>query len=311
MYTVLGIFDDSQCAEDCINELESKGFNPKDISIIMRNKAEGQELAQSTGANVAGSAATGIATGAVIGGIAGLVGAFILPGIGAFLIGGPIATALGLTGAAATTVSGAATGAVAGGILGALMGFGLPEHEAKEYEQSINAGGILVAVPAMDDKYDEVRRIFTSYDATNVRSLAMPQDRMQQRNATMISDREEAYEEKPSYAESTQSYATVGAKGGQTASDETAADVANEETQTRQRGPRTTSDPNAGLVMRLPGSTAEIAASQAASAPFSSWRKIPVSGTATGTVRLTLRGNARMPAWDPYLAKECRLGRFL
>lgn len=175
--TVFGIFADREHAESAINELESKGFNTKDISIIMRDQNEAKEIHHNTGANVAGGAASGATTGAVVGGIAGLlvgIGAITIPGIGGILIGGPIATALGLTGAAASTTTGALTGALAGGLLGALVSLGVPENEAREYETSVREGGILVAVAASGTMVQEASSILEQHNASQVRSIAMP-----------------------------------------------------------------------------------------------------------------------------------------
>ncbi len=173
---VFGIFSTRENAEEAITELESVGFNPKDISIVMQNKEEAKVLHENTGVSVAGSAATGATTGAAIGGIAGLlvgIGAIAIPGIGALLIGGPIAAALGLSGAAAATVSGAATGALAGGLIGALMGLGVPEEDAKVYEESVKSGAILVAVPAQSNEHREASAILREHNAQQVKSVDM------------------------------------------------------------------------------------------------------------------------------------------
>jgi len=171
-YTVFGIFTDKQDARDAIAHLQEDGYSPKDISLLMKDTNQVQEITQSTGTHVAGSATSGIAAGAVLGGLAGLligVGALAIPGIGAFLVVGPLAAAMGLTGAAATTVSGAATGAVAGGLLGALVGLGVPERQARVYEDRLNEGGILVAVyTETDAAADEVRDIMDEYNASNI-----------------------------------------------------------------------------------------------------------------------------------------------
>lgn len=174
--TIIGIFDARHDVEEAINELRGQGFNPKDISIVMRDKSQAQEIGTDTGADVTGGAASGATTGAIIGGLAGLLASFVIPGLGAFFIGGPIAAALGLTGAAASTVSGATTGAVAGGLLGALMGFGLNETEAKHYESRVEEGAILVAVPALEDETDIVKEIFDEYDATDIKTIANAED---------------------------------------------------------------------------------------------------------------------------------------
>ncbi len=171
-HTVLGVFSNRGDAEKAIKHFEEDGYNPKDISIVMKDKGEQKTLETNTGANVAGGAISGATTGAVIGGIAGLLAGTVLPGLAGFLIGGPIGAAIGLTGAAATTVSGAATGAVAGGLIGALMGLGVPEEKAKVYEERVSEGGILVAVPTSNDRVDEVTEIMKEHDATDVESVS-------------------------------------------------------------------------------------------------------------------------------------------
>ena len=170
---VLGVFDNRTQAEKAINDLGNSGFNSKDISIVMKDTVEGQHMADSTGANMAEGAVSGAATGGVIGGIAGLlmgIGAITIPGLGPLLIGGPIAAALGLTGAAATTVTGAATGAVAGGLLGALMGLGLPKEKAEVYQQRIEQGAILLAVPTTGNE-SNAKNILETSGASDVTTL--------------------------------------------------------------------------------------------------------------------------------------------
>lgn len=172
MSVVLGVFSNEANAENAIVKLEDRGYNPKDMSILMKDKEGARRISDDTGADVAEGAVKGAGTGALLGGVAGFLAGTALPGLGGFLIGGPIGAALGLTGAAATTVSGAATGAVAGGLIGALMGtFGLSEDEARDYEARINEGGILVAVPAKEGDDREVRAIMTNFDADGVRII--------------------------------------------------------------------------------------------------------------------------------------------
>lgn len=177
--TILGIFNDRSDAEDAINRLRDDGFNPKDISIVMKDNREAQDMGNDTGTNVAGGAVTGAATGAAVGGIAGLLAGTVMPGLAGFLIGGPIGAALGLTGAAATTVSGAATGAVAGGLIGALMGFGLTNDEAKHYESRINEGAILLAVPAALGEEQRVTDIFNQCNASDLQTVRADREQIQ------------------------------------------------------------------------------------------------------------------------------------
>jgi hypothetical protein len=171
----LGLFDDRMEAEAAITELSESGYNAQDISIIMRDAGEAQTMANDTGASVTQGAVSGATSGAMLGGLAGLligVGAIAIPGIGGLLIGGPIAAALGLSGAAATTVSGAVTGGVAGGLLGALMGLGVPESDAKVYEERIREGAILLAVPTRNEGDTEARGILETHGAEQTRFIA-------------------------------------------------------------------------------------------------------------------------------------------
>jgi hypothetical protein len=172
---VLGVFTDRPAAEAAISDLENQGFNAKDISIIMKDSTEARDMAASTGSNVASGAVSGATTGGVIGAIAGLligIGAIAIPGVGALLIGGPIAAALGLTGAAATTATGALTGALAGGLVGALVGLGVPEEDARVYEDRVKEGAILLAVPTTaQGSASEAQSILEQHGASQVRTV--------------------------------------------------------------------------------------------------------------------------------------------
>lgn len=174
---ILGLFAEAANAEDAIGELEDAGYNPKDMSLLMKDTPERAQIVNNTGVTspVADGAVSGATTGAVVGGIAGLlvgIGAITIPGLGALFIAGPLATALGLTGAAATTVSGALTGALAGGLVGALVSLGVPQEDAVVYEQQINQGAILLAVPLDEGQESEVRGLLEESGAEQVRAIA-------------------------------------------------------------------------------------------------------------------------------------------
>ncbi len=192
---VLSIFTDSQNATTAINELESRGYNPKDISIITKDRADAEYIHGETGSHIAEGAIGGVTTGGVLGALAGLligVGAIAVPGIGGILIGGPLAAALGLSGAAATTVSGAATGALAGGLIGALVGLGVPEEDARIYESRIKEGGILVAVPVRHGFEDEAINILEKSGASDIKPL-VHEDLAEARRDTYEDTRPAAY----------------------------------------------------------------------------------------------------------------------
>ncbi|WP_068470332.1 hypothetical protein [Candidatus Protochlamydia phocaeensis] len=88
--------------------------------------------------------ATGATAGGIIGGTLGLlagIGALAIPGMGPFIAAGPLMAAL----------SGLGAGGTIGGIIGALVGAGIPEYEAKRYENRLKEGGILLAIRANTD----------------------------------------------------------------------------------------------------------------------------------------------------------------
>lgn len=177
---VFGVFAQRENAEAAINELETDGFDPKNISIVMQSHEDAKTIENNTGANVAGGAVGGATTGAVVGGLTGLligIGAIAIPGLGALLIGGPLAAALGLSGAAASTVTGAATGALAGGLIGALVSLGVPEEDARVYEERVKAGAILVAVPAMTGEHREASAILRENGAEQIKTIEMNEAR--------------------------------------------------------------------------------------------------------------------------------------
>jgi uncharacterized membrane protein len=199
--TVVSVFSDKTNAEEAIKILKEDGYNPKDISIVMKDSRESKEMAEEMGTGTVGGAVSGATGGAILGGIAGLIASYMLPGLGAFFIGGPIAAALGLTGAAASTASGAATGAVAGGLLGALTGFGLTKSEAESYRERVEGGGILVAVPARDGDEMRVESTLRKYQAQDIKT---------------VSAHGGARQPKEEFGSRTQSgYAMAGSKGGQ------------------------------------------------------------------------------------------------
>lgn len=171
MKTVLGVFSSQENAEEAMSDLESHGYQSKDISIVMQDHEKAKRMANETGGTIAGNTASGAVAGVVIGSVAGLAGALLFPGFGPFLVGGPIAAALGLSGVAAGGAAGAATGAVAGGLIGALAGFGLSSEDAKAYETRVKEGAILLIVPARIGQSSEVEEILDSYDATDVKTF--------------------------------------------------------------------------------------------------------------------------------------------
>ena len=165
-HTVVGVFDGPRHAEMALNELKDAGFAPNQVSIVAKDTREGRDLVESSG--MEGAETTGAATGAVVGGLTGGIlgwlvgiGSLAIPGIG------PIVAA----GALATTLGGAAVGATAGGLIGALVGAGVPEEDARGYEESVGRGQILLTVSAPEgNQAERARQIFERHGGADVRA---------------------------------------------------------------------------------------------------------------------------------------------
>jgi Heat induced stress protein YflT domain len=147
----VGLFHGRDDAEDAINALKDAGISAEDVSVVARDRDTDGTLAEDTGSEAGTGAATGALAGGVLGGVAGWligIGALAIPGVGPIIAAGPLAAALG----------GAALGAAGGGLIGALTGAGVPEDEAKWYDERVRSGGILVSVRA-PGRYGEAMSI--------------------------------------------------------------------------------------------------------------------------------------------------------
>lgn len=139
--TVIGVFQDRAAAEDAILELRRAGFPDDSIGMVAR-APDGTVTTEKTGETMA---AEGLAAGAVVGAGAGtLVGLGVLAGT--IPVIGPV-LAVGTLG---TILLNAAAGAAVAGIVGALVGMGIPEEDAKYYEEELRGGRFLVSVQAGD-----------------------------------------------------------------------------------------------------------------------------------------------------------------
>ena len=146
--TVAALFGSHDDASRAISDLNAAGFSNADIGFVTLDSGD-YKVTQGDTETTVGSAASGAVAGGVLGGIAGLLAGLAglaIPGIGPILVGGALATTLGTAGA--TAVAGAGIGAVAGGLIGALADMGIPEEDARYYEEHLRAGRTLVTVRA-------------------------------------------------------------------------------------------------------------------------------------------------------------------
>jgi hypothetical protein len=138
-----GLFTDRETAERGYAALTARGYDPKDINIVMSDDTRRQYFPSDDRTELGTKAAKGLGVGGAIGGTVGAIAAAIaavgtsiaIPGLGV-VIAGPLAAAL----------AGAGAGGATGGLVGALIGAGIPEERVKHYEKGIKSGGILMGV---------------------------------------------------------------------------------------------------------------------------------------------------------------------
>lgn len=163
---IVGVFHTEQDAINAVDSLKRHGYNAEDISIIARDRGEMSAIIEETGTKAPEGIAAGAVTGGTLGGVSGALlgmGALAIPGIGPFIAAGPIVAGL----------TGAVVGAGAGGLVGGLIGLGIPEEEAKKYNDYLKNGYILVLVDANSvwDKYAyDAFRTYNSINASTYES---------------------------------------------------------------------------------------------------------------------------------------------
>ena len=142
--TLTGVFTNRSSAERAYDVLKELNYDKESINILMSDEARvryfpapdldgevlGEKVLEGPGLGGVIGAGAGSALGAIIGAAASLV----LPG--GVLVIGPIAAAL----------TGALVGGLSGGMVGSLFGIGIPEEHAKNYDEQIKQGNILIGV---------------------------------------------------------------------------------------------------------------------------------------------------------------------
>lgn len=140
---VFGLFENRAAIERAIDGLRTEGFRESDMSALLPDRRETAEIAHEKHTKAPEGALVGAAAGGAIGGTLGLllgIGALAIPGLGPFIAAGPIMA----------TLAGAGAGGAVGTLTGALVGLGIPEYEAKRYEDFLRNGGALLTVHADD-----------------------------------------------------------------------------------------------------------------------------------------------------------------
>jgi hypothetical protein len=165
--SVFGIAKSYSQAERIVEDLQSAGFSSSEISVLMPDTQGRHDMGHVKATKAPEGATTGATTGGVVGGVIGLlagIGALAIPGVGPLIAAGPIMAAL----------SGTAVGATTGGVVGGLIGLGIPEIEAKRYEEKLKSGNFLIAVDGCDgDDVDRAKDVFKRHNADDISTTSM------------------------------------------------------------------------------------------------------------------------------------------
>lgn len=165
--SVFGVVRSQEQAQRLVNDLLNNGFQRDGISVLVSD-TEGvvRKDVVEKHTKAAEGAASGGVTGGIIGGLIGLlagIGSIAIPGLGMFVAAGPILGAL----------SGSGVGGGIGLLLGSLIGLGVPEYEAKHYEERLKAGNALISVHCENDRDEKkAKELFEKAHAEDITCVA-------------------------------------------------------------------------------------------------------------------------------------------
>lgn len=156
--TVVGVFEDSQKAQQAVNELRRAGYTDDQIGVVSHNRDGSAKVSDGeSGTKAEEGAVAGLAAGAGVGALWGLgILAGVIPGIGPAIAGGTLGVLL----------SSAAAGAAAAGLGGALIGLGISDDDAAYYEGEFKSGKTIVTVKG-GPHGGNANTVLTQYGAYN------------------------------------------------------------------------------------------------------------------------------------------------
>ncbi|MGF1589833.1 MAG: hypothetical protein ACFCU7_11425 [Pleurocapsa sp.] len=161
----VGTFPTRQDAEVALIELRDSGFDMDRISAIAQNPPDEKQLAdvevKSSSQRAKDAAETGAIMGATTGGMLGLIGSLsilAIPGVG---LATEAAVLLG------NALLGSGFGAAGGSLVGALVGWGIPEEQAKYYDELLSQGDYLVLVEGTEAEINGAEAILLNPQILN------------------------------------------------------------------------------------------------------------------------------------------------
>lgn len=181
----VGVFPNQSTAVEALYTLRDSGFPMNQVSVMTKDAIHDDKIA---GADVSDSvsedhvanrvdnkaeegAALGVTTGGGLGELTGLLvglGSIAIPGVGPIMLAGAAATAI------ATTLAGTAIGVATGGLLGGLIGLGIPEADAKIYNDCIGRGEYLIIVDGNEADLARAQQILQTHNIREYRVYDAP-----------------------------------------------------------------------------------------------------------------------------------------
>ena len=155
----IGIFPSRVQAEQALSQLKDSGFPMQQVSAIAKDAASSEQLSNTsqTGNKAGEGARTGAIAGGATGGLLGLIeglAVLAIPGVGLAAAAGTIL--------ANTLVTGG-IGAAIGGLSGALVGWGIPEEQAKFYQDRVDLGDYLIVVEGTQAEIDRAEAVLNHW----------------------------------------------------------------------------------------------------------------------------------------------------
>ena len=171
----LGVFSNHRYAEFALQELKNSGFPMQQVSIILQTPKGQDELVEvnsrsslQTSEAIKSSAPAGV----IAGGLVYLIGSFTtitIPEMGRVVVGGELATLL------TNPLVGGTVDTSAGALMTALRSFGVPENQAKFYNDCVSQGEYLVMVEGIPTELTQAEQIL-SYRGIQAWGIYEPSD---------------------------------------------------------------------------------------------------------------------------------------
>lgn len=149
---VYGIYPDEGSAAEALSALVDADFPVAQVSGLMHQGEEVEELP------VEGK--TGVARGAVVGAALGALGGAVLIPAGGFLAAGPLLAAL----------QGGAIGGAAGLSFGAFAGLGFWREEIDLMHRHLRQGDVIIGVETIPERREDAERALRTADPKDVRT---------------------------------------------------------------------------------------------------------------------------------------------